>query len=98
MVWYLPIFIVEGYCQAWFQRLRVSANYCRLTYASPAMYASQGDSLGVFQGSFGWFWSFWAGCSKSSSLVGHYKIGIEATYILRSIAKGFIKEFYKGIT
>ena len=66
MVQYSPIFIIEGHCQAWFQRSRASANYHRLTYASPTMYASQGDSLGVFQGSFSWFQSFQARCSKSS--------------------------------
>ena len=58
MVQYSPIFVVEGHCQVWFWWTRVSTNHHRSIYASPAMYISQGDSLGVFQGSFSWFWSF----------------------------------------
>jgi len=29
------------------------------------MHASQGDSLGVLQGSFGWFWSFGPGAARA---------------------------------
>jgi len=67
MVWYSPVFVVEGHCRAWFWRSRAGANHRRSTCASPVMHASQGDSLGVFQGSFGWFWSFGLGVARAPS-------------------------------
>jgi len=52
MVWYSPVFIMGGRYWAWIWQLRASASHRRSMCASPAMHASQGDSLGIFQGSF----------------------------------------------
>ena len=49
------------------------------------MHISQGDSLGVFQSSFGWFWSFWAKYSKSSNSL----IYIYNNFLIR-VAKALI--------
>src|SRR6266702_896446 len=55
MVWFLPVLlVVDSHCWLWFWRSRATACHRHSTYNFPAMHASQGDPLGVFQGSFGW--------------------------------------------
>ena len=82
MVWYSPVLVIEGHCQAWFWRSRASTNHRCSTCASPVMHASQGILWVIFRGSFGWFWFFWAGCSKSS-FFQYNIIGFPVPYISR---------------
>src|SRR6266702_2140610 len=46
--------VVGSHYWAWFWRSRATACHRRMTCDSPAMHASQGDPLVVFQGSFCW--------------------------------------------
>ena len=60
-------------------------------YASPVIYASQGILQVFFQGSFSQFWSFQAGCSKSSSSsllynLTYYLLYNLAYYLLYNLA------------
>ena len=55
MAWYSPVLlVVDGHYWAWFWRSRATMYHYCTTCNSPAMLVSQGDPLGIFQGSFGW--------------------------------------------
>ena len=91
MVQYSPIFVIECYYQAWFWQFHTSVNYRYLTCTFPIIYISQGDSLGVFQGSFGWFWSFQAGYSKSSfRIANRYNKSNLTALIYKAIIEAYL--------